>query len=273
MSEKQKQEYNNPQSDMWNEYLSERNKAEEDSKPAEPKAGISPQVERDLLEYKKTQGKNKNSIFIILMIGFIVFASLVAITFTNVAINHSQQPEEIVEVYEDDDYEYEEYGNPFETPMFSYWNTNYQLPTPMSQLLSNGWVLEDVNEDDVVNKDEVKEFVITNEEDDYSIKVFATSLNQDECKLKDSTVIGVELNDYGWVDLPGAMFMNMSSYSIEDTFKDYDVSFTKTGKGDESEYTLQYEVDNGTDYKYYTLTFDLEDDMLEKVTMKLDKAE
>ena len=273
MSEKQKQEYNNSQSDMWNEYLSERNKVEEASTPAEPKAGISPQVERDLLEYKKTQGKNKNSIFIILMIGFIVFASLVAITFTNVAINHSQQPEEIVEVYEDDDYEYEEYGNPFETPVFSYWNTNYQLPTPMSQLLSNGWVLEDVNEDDVVNKDEVKEFVITNEEDDYSIKVFATSLNQDECKLKDSTVIGVELNDYGWVDLPGAMFMNMSSYSIEDTFKDYDVSFTKTGKGDESEYTLQYEVDNGTDYKYYTLTFDLEDDMLEKVTMKLDKAE
>ena len=274
MNEQQKQAATNSQEDLWENYFEERNVKQEES----PKASISSRVERDLLEYEKTEkrkNRSKKSVSIVVLIGIGLF---VAAIFTRLLISApvdyaediiDDYGEEIVEVEDiDDGYMYE--GNMDITrPAFYVGSNGYELPVPLKQFISNGWVMS--SENDTVKKDEIKE-VSLEMDGYYKLKAFVTAVNDEECKIENATVIGVEIPSDTYATLPGDIYSFASSYSLEQIFAENGLEWTKNGKGTESTYVIQSEVENDSEYKYCTITLKMEEDILENTVIQLSKT-
>jgi hypothetical protein len=84
-------------------------------------------------------------------------------------------------------------------------------------------------------------------------------------------VIGISMKEGDYYDfyIPGDISFFSSSWSVEYSLEDSDVTWTKTGTNGEVYYNIHKHLDDGSPYHEYDIDLRMEDDMVTEITMRL----
>lgn len=265
-------------SDLFQEYLNEQ-----ENKESQDGIRVSDQVEEDLRRYelfekhmpKKNRSGDRRKTAVI-GLGIVAVAASVAIVAGTVISRMSySEPEYYEEPYAYDIEEQDGYAYLSENianPEFVMDQQYYAFPFQVSDLLNNGWEIRTSGFSGSIGEVGSEPAVIrmVSPWGDQNVELTVVSPNGETVPVEEATAVGLYISGWG-VDfnLPGYVGIGEGSYYLEDVFARSDVEWVKTGKNGASYYTVSADTDSGT----YSIDFEMQDDMVESITLQMQNGQ
>lgn len=296
--EEKKFENRNLNSELFQEYLDslpeeEENKTAE-QKEAEKASGISDQVEKDLLDYKRkgygeqtVRTENRSSrryrnrsrntavpVIIAGAVGAIALSSALIFVTASRAFSHETYYEPEYEEPYVDPYE-EEYGKMSgqlsEPEIFL--NGHYvKLPLKVNEFMQEGWKIRSsafTETADTVGSEPVS-LHVESEWGEEIAEISVVSPDGEEVPVSEGLITGLFTdNENYWYELNGGVYVGSSSWTVEEALKTEGLEWVKRGNDEGSRYIIEAPAENEYGYDEYVLRLELEDDYVQRITMQL----
>ena len=299
--EEKKFENQNLNSELFQEYLDSLPDENEQKKTGETEteipSGISEQVEKDLMDYKRrgyaahdvrddtayrsrTRRRRGAAVVPLIIAGS---AAAIAISAFSVFVmanrtydeqEHYYPPveEEYVDPYEE---EYNKMSGQLSQPEI-FLNGHYvKLPLKMSEFMQEGWKIRTsaFNETaDTVGSEPVS-FHIESEWGEEIAEVSVVSPTGEEVPVSEGLITGLFTdNESYWYELNGGIYVGSSTWTVENALKEEGLDWVKRGNDEGSRYIIESAAENEYGYDEYVLRLELEDDYVERITMQLSQS-
>ncbi len=262
-----------------------------------PSDGLSEQVERDLLDYKRRgygehtvrrstsshrrTSRKRNTAAAVLIGAAAGVIAIASVTTILIARNTYSDAEYYTEPYIE-----EEYVDPYEEEMAKmsgslsqpeiFLNGKYvALPVSFKDFMQEGWKVRTSAFSDAAETvgSEPVSFHIETEWGEEICEVSVVSPTGEPVPVSDAIVTGLYTDSQSyWYELNGGIYVGSSSWTVENALNEQGIEWTKHGNDAGARYIVESAVENEYGYDDYVLRLELEDDYVERITMQLSQS-
>ncbi|MBE6111251.1 MAG: hypothetical protein E7194_12700 [Erysipelotrichaceae bacterium] len=260
-------------------------------------SGLSDQVEKDLLDYKRRgfgehtvrrntssrrrTSKNRNAAAAVLVATAAGVIAIASLTTFMIARNTYSDSYTYTEPYTE-----EEYVDPYEEEMAKmsgslsqpeiFLNGKYvALPLSMNEFMQEGWKVRTSafsETADTVGSEPVS-FHVETEWGEEICEVSVVSPTGEPVPVSEAIITGLYTDSESyWYELNGGIYVGSSSWTVENALNEQGIEWTKHGNDAGTRYVVESAVENEYGYDDYVLRLELQDDYVERITMQLSQS-
>ncbi len=297
MENKQYDYENLNQKDMFQDYIDSLPDEEEGKEETgQEYSGLSEQVEKDLLDYKRrgydklnktsssrsrrSRRRTRSPALAALLItaGAALIITGTAVTvFSNTRDYY--EPDYEVEPYEYEDPwadAYSQMSGSLADPEAVVDGYYVSLPVKVSDFMQGEWKISTSAFNDGQNTVGAtpQTFQVETEWGTDVAEISVVSPTGEEVALEDGLITGISFDQDGvWVELNGGISTGSGTWSIEEALKGQKLDWIKRGNEEGSRYIIETGADNEYGYDEYVLRLELQDDYIDRIVMQMDQSE